>query len=158
MGVGRGAFAEELAGRLRYQGQTGDWHELPAWAGFLLRLGATIAVTGPEVPRWILAVSVPTRAYAASLLATGAVSRLAEQPTAANAAAHFAYLRGLPLGTTVSLVTGRTKKSAVLERFGANPDGDFVVLRETASRTHQLPARAALRIEASRHQRVGIPK
>src|SRR5205807_1511189 len=64
----------------------------------------------------------------------------------------------LPLGTTVTLVTGRTKKSAVLERFGANPDGDFVVLRETASRTHQLPARAALRIEASRHQRIGVPK
>src|SRR5258708_17504212 len=48
MGVGRGELAEELAGRLRYQGQTGGWHELPAWAGFLLRLGASIAGTCPQ--------------------------------------------------------------------------------------------------------------
>lgn len=154
----RGVLVGDLAERLRYKGDDRQWHPLPGWAGLLLRLGADVAAREPGSPRLVLAISLPTRAFAASLVATGAVARLAERPCGDNLAGHLAYLRSLPPGTVVThRVDGQRTRKAALHGVTMQGTTDYIVLDEADGRRY-IPARNALRVEVARHQPARPPK
>ncbi len=108
--------------------------------------------------RLVVAVSLPTRAFAASLVATGAVARLAERPASDDVASHLAYLRGLPPGTTVThRFDSRRKRTAELRGIKAVNGQEYIVLQE-GNGPRYVPSQHALRIEVSRHQRRHPPR
>ncbi len=83
-----------------YQTPSGAWSPLPTWGGFFLRLGNLLASQAAETHRLVIGLAVPTRAFAASLIATGLVvarARIANSP--AEITAHFDHLAALPIGT-----------------------------------------------------------
>lgn len=88
--------------RLQYRAPEG-WSPIPAWARFMLDVGARAAGARPDEGRLVLAVSLPARAFAAALAgAAVVVTAFRESPPASDAAAHFDYLASLPEGTAIS--------------------------------------------------------
>jgi hypothetical protein len=83
--------------------ENGDgWNPLPAWADFLISVGAYAAREVFPDRRLVLALSLPTRAFAACFAAAGVV-RCVIQSKSINAEDHFQYLSGLPRGTPLLL-------------------------------------------------------
>ncbi len=79
------------------------WAPLPEWARFMLRAGAAAATIQPDAGRLVIALSVPTRAFAAALAATSAVATaFRETPSDRDGAAHFRYLSSQAAGTPVT--------------------------------------------------------
>lgn len=70
-----------------------EWHPLPPWARFFLDLGAQIASYSPKSGPLVVALSLPARAYAAALAASGIVLTRAHLPDdQADTSAHFRML------------------------------------------------------------------
>lgn len=81
-----------------------NWAPLPNWSRFLLQAGAIICSIENAERRTVATFSLPTRAYAAAFLSTGAVlSRLPSSLDAATDTAHIKQLCALPKGTPVTL-------------------------------------------------------
>ena len=82
---------------------------LPRWSKFYLQLGAAIAQENGAQRSLVTALAVPTRAYAATLIAAGAVVSRAKTTDAigqVSPEAHFETLCSLPVGTSVILRQG----------------------------------------------------
>lgn len=87
--------------QLRCRGPEG-WIPLPAWARFMLSAGAAAARFSSDEGRLVIALSVPTRSFAAALAGAAAVvTSFRESTPAGGAAEHFEQLASLPAGTPV---------------------------------------------------------
>lgn len=80
-----------------------EWSPLPAWARFMLDAGARAASAPPEEGRLVIALSLPTRAFAAALASAAAViTAFRASPAGGEAGEHFAYLASLREGTAIA--------------------------------------------------------
>ena len=93
---------EAIAAQLSYS-HDGRWVPLPEWAQYLFTLGTIVSTTqGAAATKTVLAVALPTRAYAALLLATGVVLGRSIDPAGQGLGAeHFEMLCDLPIGTAL---------------------------------------------------------
>ena len=107
---------EAIAAQLSYS-HDGRWVPLPEWARYLLTLGTIVSTTqGAAATKTVLAVALPTRAYAALLLATGIVLGRSIEPAGQGiSAGHFEMLCDLPVGTALIYSLGDRLVPAVFE-------------------------------------------
>ncbi len=90
------------------------WEPLPNWAKFFVEVGGKVAANRSK-DHLIAVVTVPTREFAAALVAFGAVMRLsAKPPNQLRGQEYFDYLARLPEGTPVTLRDGDRQKIGVL--------------------------------------------
>lgn len=93
---------------LKYRG-SGGWVPLPEWARFMLAVGARGATFSSGEGRLVVAVSVPTRSFAAVLAAAAAVvAAFAEGQATGGPEAHFKHLCSLPRGTPITHWSGNS--------------------------------------------------
>ena len=93
-----------------YYAQDADWIRLPNWCYSYLHVGAAIPCASPSDRRLVLALALPTRAYASALIATGLViGRLNNEAGAQSEEEHIEMLRGLETGTPVIIHDDMTK-------------------------------------------------
>jgi hypothetical protein len=80
-----------------YYRSGGGWTALPYWSQFFIELGATFATCHSNSYRLVAGLAVPTRAFAASLTAVGAVtiSAIANRFTSDDIARHIERFHGL---------------------------------------------------------------
>lgn len=85
--------------QLYYQ-QSSSWKVLPQWGQFFIKLGTAIASQPLTKHRLVLGLAIPTRAFAASLTATGVVTYLAYTKafSAKDEAAHIEKICSLKAG------------------------------------------------------------
>ena len=121
---------------------------LPDWAKFHLQIGALIAESGSSKRNIVTALAVPTRNYAALLVAAGAIiSKVKASDTRrrVSSAAHFEMLSSLPAGTSVLLRKGRKEVRGILVGIkDKNNDGTLMIgvqiqNRKGGSLTEWLP-------------------
>lgn len=74
---------------------------LPAWASFWMDLGRAVGSWERPGHRLVVGVALPTRAYAASLIAAGIVEARSKVDSGANAARHFKVLAEQQVNTPV---------------------------------------------------------
>jgi hypothetical protein len=120
---------------------------LPDWASELLALGVEAAATRPGATRLIVAVVVPTRSYAAVLIAAGAVSSyarpaaLATAPSEAEQQEHFQRLLRLRPGATVTV--GATRDVATVVGIDDSGPEQLIVVRQAKKKLiRKFPMRA----------------
>ena len=107
---------EAIAAQLSYS-HDGRWVPLPEWAQYLFTLGTIVSTTqGSAATKTVLAVALPTRAYAALLLAAGVVLARSIDPAGQGLSAeHFEMLCDLPIGTALIYSLGDQLVPAVFE-------------------------------------------
>ena len=88
----------------------GEWLPLPDWARYHLEAGLSIGRVQLKGQRCIHAIVVPTRDYAATLCASGAVLAAYEDESSASAEQQFNELCESPEGTAVTLRDGRDRR------------------------------------------------
>ena len=90
---------------------------LPSWGKFFMQLGAAVAEENNPQRSLVTALAVPTRSYAAVLVAAGAIMSMAkaiDRKSHALPRAHFKMLSSLPAGTSVILKKGGKKVKGTL--------------------------------------------
>jgi hypothetical protein len=93
----------------------GGWAQLPAWGSYLAAIGSIAAEPAPSC-RSIIAVSLPTRAYAAALVTLGALSRASTGSGGDDAGrGHLLELQKAAPGTAVTLFDYGVQKGGTLE-------------------------------------------
>src|SRR5687768_16142699 len=103
-----------LEDRLYYPADT-DWKQVPEWASFCLSLGAYVSSFPKLQTRIVVGLALPTRAYAASLVATGVVyGSTSASGKRINAEEQFRQLCGLGREEPVKLLCGKRKLQGVL--------------------------------------------
>ena len=147
----RGALLPGEAG-LCYQDAEG-WRPIPSWAQTLVDLGNWLANTRSDQPRAV-AMALPTRSFAAPLVAVGAVlcdavaTRKSSDPIV-----HFEMLASLPAGTAVTVRDGSRQKRGLL--LGVEMREGKRLIRVQVEKLHSLgggltrsfPPPLALRVE-----------
>lgn len=96
-------LTSRLLSALKIQGEAGAWVDSPPWVTFLVELGARAAV---EPRAKIVAVGLPTAAFATALVSVGAAMAFYELD-AGDLATQVARLKALPRGHPVSLLNAR---------------------------------------------------
>lgn len=115
------APAETLPELYYRRGKNADC-PLPEWAKFLQCLGVMVADRPSTGRRAVVAVALPTRAYAAILVASGVTLARAKVPVFSNdLQSHFAQLCSLPQGTKVSLTVRQKRHRGIF--LGVEPIG-----------------------------------
>ena len=131
---------------------------LPSWAKFYLQLGAVIAETENAQGHLVTAIAVPTRSYAAVLVAAGGIISKVKTVDAkykASPQAHFEMFRGLPAGTSVTLLKfGKTVKGEFLGIKhkgigGAEAIGVRIQNSKRGSLTEWLPPESSPKVQVS---------
>ena len=134
----------------------GQRFPLPSWAMFYMQLGAVIAETDHTQRNLVTALAVPTRSYAAVLLAAGAiVSKMKATDTNPQDSleAHFEMFRNLPIGTSVTLPKfGKTVKGKFLGIRdkgidGAEAIGVQIQKSKKGALTYWLPPESSLKVQ-----------
>lgn len=110
LSVSRGLGQPETFDVLHWKGPAG-WSPLPAWAQFFARLGMLMGHHSGK--GLVLALALPTRAYATSLLCLGL--RLAGNAPEPDAEQHFASLCGAAVDTPVTFLHKNRKLKGVLD-------------------------------------------
>ena len=119
---------------------------LPAWARYLAELGGTVGVDSQAGGRLVVAVGLPTRVYAASIIGAGIVAARTTLQPVADGSAHFAGLCAAPPGTPVLLeIGGRRTKGALLGPLSYRGEKWARVKLENGE-THSVCEAEALRI------------
>ena len=139
---------------------------LPGWAKFYLQLGAVIAETDNTQRNLVTALAVPTRSYAAVLVAAGAiVSKVKTIDTKQQDSpeAYFEMFRNLPIGTSVTLLKyGKTVKGEFLGVEdkgigGAEAIGVRIQNRKGGSLTEWLPQKSSHKVQISTKNWTKLP-
>ena len=104
-----GASFEQLRCR-----EAEGWAPLPRWAQFMLSAGAAAVRFRPDEGGLVIALSVPSRSYAAALAGVGAVVTSFCETVPAGTADHFKHLASLPAGTPVTHRTGDSIEQGLL--------------------------------------------
>jgi hypothetical protein len=113
---------------------TGDelHRPIPHWAAFLASIGARAAKSA-LAHRSVAAVALPTRSYAAALVASGVTHFTAVIPVeGADLRAHFLRLSQAPSGTKVMYTDRNTRHRGVLDGTAHLYGDDFVRVRITS--------------------------
>jgi hypothetical protein len=133
---------------LKYKGIDG-WAPLPEWAQFMLAVGATAATFSSGEGRLVVAVSVPTRSFAAALAGAGAVvAAFAESQATGGPEAHFKHLASLPHGTPITHWSGNSSEQGrLLGVRDAWPDARPRLAVELPKETLYLPEELCEKIQ-----------
>lgn len=92
-----------------------DWHSLPGWGRFFVRMGGLIAEEDRD-RRLIIGVSVPTRAYSAALTALGVIiARSTMQVDRYDPEDHFKKLCSLSIGTPLLYLRENKKLKGIFK-------------------------------------------
>lgn len=132
---------------------TAKFAALPEWCRFYLELGARVSLERIPSARSVVALSVPTKAFAAPLLAAGATiaSTLARSFTDADFRAHLEFLNSLPRDTPLSYRSpvGNNVKKCLFD--GCDDGGPEPAVRikvaSNGNYTKRLPPRLAFGLE-----------
>ena len=87
----------------------------PVWASSLIRLGTRIGERPVGPRRLVIAVALPTRAFAAALISAGVAIAKARVPVHGQQSAHFRALCESPRGTKVLFLERGKRHKAVLD-------------------------------------------
>jgi len=142
--------------------QEGEWRPLPDWGKFFIRLGSLVAEFSAADERLIIGVAVPTRAFAATLVAVGAVACLSgERASAPDSQHHFRALCKLPTGTAVTYRRGNKLLRGLILGHVTLEGGEYLslmvgsgeklLLNPILSMKVQLAARQFTQVSAKQH-------
>src|SRR5713101_5121097 len=135
-----------LPGSLYYQ-QEERWTPLPAWTGFLLDLGFTLATQDDLGNRIVAGLALPIRSYAAPFIATGVIAgKLSLLAQNNDALERFEQIRALPVGTPLAYrKTGKRIKG--LFDGVEEAKGHFMILLRTNDELYKIPSALALQVD-----------
>ena len=144
----------------------GQKHPLPSWGKFYLQLGAAVAQEDNAQRGLVTALAVPTRSYAAVLVAAGAViskAKTTDTKGQVSPAAHFEMLSSLPDGTAVVLRKGdKAVKGIFVGTKDVKNDGTAMIGVQTqsgkgGSLTEWLPVESSLKVQVSSRTWTRLP-
>lgn len=135
---------------------SGDWHSLPEWAEYFIRVGKHLAVADNAESRIVTAIVVPTRAYCAAFVSLGMVISDAAARDRTSESAHFEALFDLPPGTPIIY---REKPGKTLKGVLQGPEevkGSLFVRVQVHSKaggslTYFVGETHALKVQPARH-------
>ena len=153
---------EELVdtGVLGLRDAEGRWRGLPDWARYYLETGAGLWRTPIDGQRCVVAVSAPTRAYAAVLCAVGTVLAQHQAESAASADERFRDLSAMEHGEPVNLLIKKNGKwRSVPGRFCgmARDSSERIRIEYGNSAASELPASLIWRVARSGLEEGGLP-
>ena len=131
---------------------------LPGWSKYYLELGESIAHESEKSQRLVTALAVPTRSYAAVLIAAGVIiarARTIGRNYGVSTTGHFEMLSSLPLGTSVILRQGKkTVKGILVGTRDTGNDGVSRIGVQTQNRKsggliEWLPPASSTRVQVS---------
>lgn len=139
----------QIEQRLLYQ-QGQAWSELPDWASFHLKFAQDLYTAAPPMNRLVVGLALPTRAFAAAMLATGLAAKAAPRFELDR---HFAGLCSLPKKEPLQIynfpdqiwypgISDGTVKSGseLLLRVLTSRDGPAMLVRQSgAARVRHAP-------------------
>ena len=104
-------------------------HTLPEWAKFYHALGVYSSIKPTDHLRKVVTLSVPTRHFCGSMIATGAISHAANRFVQGSSSkeSHFNKLINLPVGTGIIKRDPGTKK--IIARGKSVPNNDPTLFR-----------------------------
>jgi len=149
-----------------YYSDSDRWVALPLWARFYMGLG-TLTVIPNDYNRLIIGISSPIRSYAASLIALGAVIKRSSIPVSQTGPEkHFARLKELPIGTPVTIRSGKRNKRGIYigcqRRGWGNISRDCIGIqtnnKDGGNLIDWLPPERSLRVEVSPANTGQLPK
>lgn len=114
--------------RLYYQSDD-EVNRLPEWAYFFITLGQKVATHSSPDHRLVIALSIPTRAFACGLLAVGiALSGAANDRMMLQSQVRF--VRNLPIGTQVYVRKDNNRKlRGIVQRFDRYEGADHIFIQ-----------------------------
>ncbi len=86
----------------------GKWLPLPKWACYYLELGAALSSYANQGCRFVVAITVPVRSFASSLIATGIIASRVDLPSH-NLQPHILKIQSLPIGAQVIVRTSNMR-------------------------------------------------
>jgi hypothetical protein len=120
--------------RLRYEAM-GQWAAVPEWASFFMAVGASANAAVLDQHPWVVAISVPTRAFAATLISAGAVLAAAQRHSPSQV-----DVSDLVPGTVVHYIRGGRRLKGVFERIETAHGQQWLLVRtesrESGGLTH----------------------
>lgn len=96
---------------LHYQ-KDGIWLSLPEWAKFFLNLGNYLSSLNLKKNRFVIAISVPTRSYVATLIGSGITVGRARIPIIGSDYEYYEKILSLKEGAPLKYRDGNRKKNA----------------------------------------------
>lgn len=149
-----------------FYAQVKDWIPLPAWARFLIELGFDASVTAAEMPdrRLVIALALPTRAYAASFCVTGVVvARSGMDDDRDQLIAHYERLSALPSGTALTYRKGNRTFPAQFVGTSTHFSGEPCLVVQTQDKkaggmTEQVPLSRSMAVAIAEDQTRRLPK
>jgi len=130
-------MSEKLLPRLYYLSDNKP-ELLPEWAYFFIRLGYRLVNTSSNSHRFVIALAIPTRAFACNLVATGIAFAKADTNNLTNDA-HLQYIRSLNPGTPVYVRIANRKHRGVLQGFEEHFGKLYIAILTTESLERKLP-------------------
>jgi hypothetical protein len=122
----------------------------PGWASFLAQLGGTVGLDVGSASRLVVAVGVPTRIFAAPLIAAGIVAARLSLGSRIDKHSHFDSLSSHPPGTPMLLEIGGRRFDGIFEGttvLRGERWARVTILRKRGSaETHFVPESESLRI------------
>lgn len=113
-----------------YFDHAGAWEPLPAWAEFFVDLGTALDGVETDSESLLLAVATPTRAFAANLIALGAVSARSNiKSQFCDLDEHFERIRRLKPGSVVDCLEKEKKYRCEFLGIVTQEDGEFVKVK-----------------------------
>ena len=85
-----------------------NWLPFPNWARYFLELGASLSCYESEGSKFVAAITIPVRAFASSLIASGIIIPRIGLPTH-NLQSHISKIESFPIGTPVSFRTNNRR-------------------------------------------------
>lgn len=136
---------------------------LPAWCRYFIDVGIAVAMHRPVEQRIVAVIAVPTKAYAALLLLSAAVTWLAAaKPTTDQCIhEHIEMLRRLPKGTPLVYRTQTNHiKRGTLQGWVGNGGEPYICMRmaRRGKLTSRFPPEATLGIEPMARESYKVSK
>lgn len=105
------------------------WYPAPHWANYFVKLGAAIAEgTKPGSDRLVVALALPTRAYAGALIAASFVLSTFTSP---HPEQYFSWIASLPPGTSLRRRKGEKWQPAILDSVKQQYGNNYIVIQTT---------------------------
>lgn len=134
-----------------------DWIAFPDWALFYIELGVALSHYEDEGKRFVAAVSVPIRSFAASLVSSGVVLPRIPLQSAGNDS-HVAKLESLSEGAPVLFRTGNRQYRGVFKGCVCSDGKKYFLIRYNKITERAIPIESANKIEILNKEEVFIPK
>ncbi|MBC7341777.1 MAG: hypothetical protein H5U02_04925 [Clostridia bacterium] len=143
----------------------GELLPLPEWCGFFFRLGSIAAAARDPGKRLVVALSVPTRAYAACFVAAGTVIARAPLPVRdlPEPDEHFDRLCRLKIGTPLVYRKGNRKFKGIFAGVTALNNGETrikvqIANKEGGNLTELLNKEMSLAVSIATIDDIKLPK